>query len=152
MDGIDLVDLEQGFRKDQRIAYIIGKEPGNLRKDQVIVGFDGKPGKTYEVDVVLRKSNPKPKRKMFTKIITESTEDNIERLRDCGLIQSRGVPLCGNCGELGMCNSSNLEDWLTSTLPTRSRPQALQGRASERARGCKVLKLWRVAPSPRLQG
>lgn len=134
-DGIDLVDLEEGFRKDQRITHIIGTEPLDLRKDQVIVGFDGTPGKTYVVDIVLRAKDSRPKRRLFAKRMAETNEDNLERLKDAGMIQSRGVPLCSNCLELGHVKKHCKEEKAQVQEGSRC---ANCGEASHRLRDCKA--------------
>lgn len=59
-----------------------------------IVNLQGVPDMKY---VVSFQRTPKPRRPMFAKGWPDSSEENIERLKEAGYIMDRMIPKCNNC-------------------------------------------------------
>jgi hypothetical protein len=97
MDDFDLVSVEQALRTDNLPIYLIAKEQ-EIAQNMTIVDLIGNPDRKFVLSIQL---SPKPRRAKMAQGWPESPEQNLERLATAGFVQDCGVPLCGNCGNLG---------------------------------------------------
>ncbi|KAF5847635.1 hypothetical protein GGP41_000352 [Bipolaris sorokiniana] len=97
MDQFDLPAVEQALREDGLGIYLIAKKE-EIPINMTIVDLIGNPDREYVLTFQL---SPKPRRPKLAHGWPESPAQNMERLASCGDVQDRGIPLCGNCGELG---------------------------------------------------
>lgn len=93
-DEFDLVELENLFRQQGWNAHLVAKKC-DVSIDYTIVDFQGNADKTYVLDIQWSR---KSRRAGLSSNLAESPEENLERLKDCGLIQDRGIPKCSQCG------------------------------------------------------
>jgi hypothetical protein len=98
--------LESAFRTQGLGVYIIALER-ELAPTYTNMDLQGNLDKKYTISYRL---SPKPKRPKEAECWPESPEDNLERLQDAGEPVDRGVPLCGNCSELGHTSKSCPEE------------------------------------------
>ncbi len=91
--GIDLVDLENGFRTDGMNAHLVAKAK-EIPDQYTIVDFAGNADRKYVLGI---QWNVQSRRRVFSELTTEDPAENLERLKDCGLVMDRGVPKCTNC-------------------------------------------------------
>lgn len=92
--GVDLADLESGFRESGMNAHLVAKEK-EIPLDYTIVDFMGNPDKKYVLGI---QWSTQSRRRAFREMSAEDPAENLERLKDCGLVMDRGVPVCSNCG------------------------------------------------------
>jgi hypothetical protein len=95
---VTYVDLEKAFRDQQVNVHLIAVKKEDLAKTYTLMDLQGKLGCTYAVTYRL---SDKPKRPKENEGWPKSPEENIERLKDAGEAVDCGVPLCGNCNNLG---------------------------------------------------
>ena len=92
------VALEKAFRTQDLGVYVIALER-ELSQTYTNMDLQGNLDRTYTISYRL---SPKPKRPKEAEGWPTSPEENMERLNDAGEPVDRGVPLCGNCGQLGL--------------------------------------------------
>ncbi|KAH9875643.1 hypothetical protein IAQ61_003107 [Plenodomus lingam] len=97
MDKFSLPDVEKALREDNKGIYLIAK-PQELAANLTIVDLVGNPDRDY---VLSFQKFAKPRRVKMAEGWPASPEENMVRLSSAGFVEDRGVPLCGNCGELG---------------------------------------------------
>jgi len=97
------VALEKAFRTQDLGVYVIALER-ELSQTYTNMDLQGNLDRTYTISYRL---SPKPKRPKEAEGWPTSPEENMERLNDAGEPVDRGVPLCGNCGQLGLFFYSN---------------------------------------------
>jgi len=86
-------DLERAFRLNHFKTFLIATEK-ELPKTHTYVNLQGELDKTYQVGYYF---SPKPKRAIMAASWPESTEENLERLKDAGMPLDRGIPKCNRC-------------------------------------------------------
>lgn len=91
------VSLEQAFRNQDLGVYVIALER-ELSQTYTNMDLQGNLDRTYTISYRL---SDKPKRPKEAEGWPTSAEKNMERLKDAGEPMDRGVPLCGNCEQLG---------------------------------------------------
>lgn len=111
--GVDLADIEKGFRDDNCNFHFIAKVgfppisltlAANMQQEReipdtmTIIGLNGSIDQKYVLTFQL---SDKPARKKFAEGWPDSNEENLERLKNCGFPMDRLVPKCGNCGQMG---------------------------------------------------
>jgi len=89
--------LEQAFRNQGLNVYVIALER-ELSQTYTNMDLQGNLDRTYTITYRL---SEKPKRPKEAEGWPASPEDNMERLKDAGEPVDRGMPLCGNCEQLG---------------------------------------------------
>ena len=97
MEQFSLPDVESALREDGLGVYLIAKQQ-EIAVNMTVVDLVGNPDREFVLSVQL---SDKPRRAKLAQGWPENTTQNIERLASAGFVQDRGVPLCGNCGELG---------------------------------------------------
>ena len=94
-------ELETAFRINGFNTYLIATE-NELPKTHTYVNLQGELDKTYKVGFHL---SPKPKRETAKQGWPETSEENVERLKDAGMPMERGIPKCMRCdGNTSMTN------------------------------------------------
>jgi hypothetical protein len=96
-DLFSLVAVEEALRHDGLGIYLIAKQQ-EIAPNMTIIDLVGNAKKDFILSVQL---SAKPRRAKMAEGWPESPEQNLERLASAGYVQDCGVPLCGNCGELG---------------------------------------------------
>jgi hypothetical protein len=96
-DLFSLVAVEEALRHDGLSVYLIAKQQ-EIAPNMTIIDLVGNAKKEFVLSVQL---SAKPRRAKMAEGWPESPEQNLERLASAGYVQDCGVPLCGNCGELG---------------------------------------------------
>lgn len=111
--GIDLADIENGFRTEGRNMHFIAKvflpslfsddnadspQEREIPDTMTIINFSGLIDQKY---VLTFSWSPKARARKFAEGWPATPEDNLERLKSCGLVQDRLIPKCENCGEMG---------------------------------------------------
>ncbi|KAH4029336.1 hypothetical protein HBI70_193480 [Parastagonospora nodorum] len=96
-DDFDLPGVETALREDDLGVYLIAKKQ-DIAANMTIVDLIGNAKRENVLSVQL---SAKPRRAKMAQGWPESPEQNLERLASCGYVEDIGVPLCGNCGELG---------------------------------------------------
>ncbi|KAF7574228.1 AIR1, Arginine methyltransferase-interacting protein, contains RING Zn-finger [Pyrenophora tritici-repentis] len=97
MDDFDLPAIEKAIRDDGLGVFLIAQKQ-EIAPQMTIIDFIGNPDREY---VLSFQTAAKPRRKKLAVGWPESVEQNLERLASCGFVEDCGVPLCGNCNELG---------------------------------------------------
>ncbi|KAJ4991616.1 zinc knuckle [Stagonosporopsis vannaccii] len=97
VDDFSLPDVEAALRSDGLPIYLIAKKQ-EVAANMTVVDLVGNPEREYVLTVQL---SDKPRRAKMAEGWPENAVQNLERLASAGFVQDRGVPLCGNCGELG---------------------------------------------------
>ena len=97
MDVFELPAVEAALREDGLGVYLIAK-PQDIAVNMTIVDLVGNPDREYVLSIQL---SDKPRRAKLAQGWPENAAQNLERLASAGFVQDKGVPLCGNCGELG---------------------------------------------------
>lgn len=92
-----LPDVEMALREAKLGVYLIAK-PQDIAANMTIVDLVGNPDREFVLSIQL---SAKPRRAKMAQGWPETPEENIQRLASAGFVQDCGVPLCGNCGELG---------------------------------------------------
>lgn len=103
LEDFSLPAVEQALRDDGLSIYLIAK-PQEIATNATIIDLVGNPAREYVLSVQL---SPKPRRAKLAQGWPESPEQNLERLASAGYVQDIGVPLCGNCGDLGHIRKVN---------------------------------------------
>lgn len=98
MEEFSLADVEAALSEDNLGIFLIAKEVQELAKNMTIVDLVGNAGRTFVLSIQL---SAKPRRQKMAQGWPESPEENFERLKSAGYVEDKGIPLCGNCGELG---------------------------------------------------
>lgn len=96
-DQFNLRDVEEALRTDDLGIYLIAKKQ-EIPINMTIVDLIGNPDRQFVLTIQL---SPKPRRLKLDQGWPSNSEENFERLASAGFIQDRGIPVCGNCGELG---------------------------------------------------
>lgn len=91
------VALEQAFRNQDLGVYVIALER-ELSQTYTNMDLQGNLDQTYTISY---RFSENPKRPKEAEGWPASAEENLERLKDAGEPMDRGVPLCGNCDQLG---------------------------------------------------
>jgi hypothetical protein len=97
MDEFNLPAVEEALREDNIGVFLIAKKQ-EVAKNMTIVDLIGNPDREYVLSVQF---TSKPRRAKLAQGWPENEAQNLERLASAGYVQDCGVPLCGNCGELG---------------------------------------------------
>lgn len=97
VDDFELPAVESALREDGLPVYLIAKKQ-DIAANMTIVDMIGNPGREYVLTIQL---SAKPRRAKMAQGWPESPEQNLERLATAGFVHDVGVPMCGNCGELG---------------------------------------------------
>jgi hypothetical protein len=97
IDQFSLAAVEMALREDGLSVYLIAKQQ-DIAPNMTIVDLVGNAKRHFVLSVQL---SPKPRRAKLAQGWPESPEQNLERLSSAGFVQDCGVPMCGNCGELG---------------------------------------------------
>jgi hypothetical protein len=93
----NLPAIEQALREDNSPVYLVAKQQP-IASNMTIVDPIGNPEREW---VLTFQYSAKPRRPRLAEGWPESPEKNLERLASAGFVEDRGVPLCGNCGDLG---------------------------------------------------
>lgn len=104
MGDFDLTGVETALREDQVPVFLIAKKQ-EIAVNMTIVDLVGNPEREYVLTIQL---SDRPRRAKLREGWPESAAQNLERLQSAGFVQDRGVPLCGNCGELGHIRKVNV--------------------------------------------
>ncbi|KAF1950550.1 hypothetical protein CC80DRAFT_228916 [Byssothecium circinans] len=116
MDDFSLVAVEQALRDGGLPIYLIAMKQ-DIAKNMTIVDITGLPDREYVLSI---QYSAKPRRQKHGTGWPADPAENLERLTSAGYVQDCGVPLCGNCGELGHirkhCTQEKVE--MESTAPT----------------------------------
>ncbi|RYP19494.1 hypothetical protein DL765_003334 [Monosporascus sp. GIB2] len=91
------VDLEEAFRSQGMGLHLIAIKKSVL-STYTKMDLQGNLDKTYAVTY---RFDDKPARPREAEAWPKSPEENLERLKDAGEVVTRGLPKCGNCGEIG---------------------------------------------------
>lgn len=97
MDDFSLPAVEQALREDSMGIFLIAKQQ-EIAPNMTIIDLVGNPDRKFVLTFQL---SAKARRQKLAQGWPESPEQNMERLASCGQVEDCGVPLCGNCGELG---------------------------------------------------
>jgi len=97
VDEFCLPDVEKALRDDSLGVHLIAKSQ-EIAANMTIVDLIGNPDREFVLSIQL---SAKPRRAKMAQGWPETPEENIRRLASAGFVQDCGVPLCGNCGELG---------------------------------------------------
>ncbi|KAH7412349.1 hypothetical protein DE146DRAFT_276200 [Phaeosphaeria sp. MPI-PUGE-AT-0046c] len=92
-----LPEVEAALRQDNIGVYLIALKH-EIAPNQTIIDLVGNAKQEYVLSIQLA---PKPRRAKMAQGWPESPDQNLERLASAGFVQDCGVPMCGNCGELG---------------------------------------------------
>lgn len=90
-------DLEEAFRNMSIPVYLVAIEKYVINS-LTIIDLQGNIDKQY---VVWIRKSPKPSRPYEAEMWPASPEENFERLKDAGVVESRRAVRCSGCGELG---------------------------------------------------
>lgn len=90
-------DLEEAFRNMNIPVYLVAIEKSVINSF-TIIDLQGNIDKQY---VVWIRKSPRPSRPYEAEMWPASPEENFERLKDAGVVESRGAVRCSGCGELG---------------------------------------------------
>lgn len=93
----NLAEVEAALRADDLGVFLIAKEQ-EIAPNMTIIDLVGNADRKFVLSIQL---SAKPRRAKMAQGWPESPEQNLERLVSAGYVQDCGVPLCGNCGELG---------------------------------------------------
>lgn len=90
-------ELESAFRSQNMNVHLIAviKEPLEV---QTIVNLQGKIDCKFQIQYHF---SAKPRRGRSLETWPASPEENLERLKDAGVVEDRHVPMCSNCKTLG---------------------------------------------------
>ncbi|KAF1836529.1 hypothetical protein BDW02DRAFT_225408 [Decorospora gaudefroyi] len=132
MEEFSLPAVEEALREENLGIYLIAMEQ-ETAPNMTIIDLIGYPHRKHVLSVQL---SAKPRRAKMAQGWPESPEQNIERLASAGYVKDCGVPLCGNCGELGHVRKHCKQDQVEQT---KVQPEVVcvycQG-AGHRARDC----------------
>ncbi|KAF2643674.1 hypothetical protein P280DRAFT_214512 [Massarina eburnea CBS 473.64] len=112
MEEFSLAAVEEALRSDGLPIFIVAMKQ-EMEKNMTIVDVTGIPDREY---VVSFQYGPKPRRAKIATGWPASPEENIERLQSAGFVQDCGVPVCGNCGELGHIRKSCTQEKVETEL------------------------------------
>jgi hypothetical protein len=96
-DVFSLSAVESALREDGLGVFLIAKQQ-DIAPNMTIVDLVGNAKRHFVLSIQL---SAKPRRAKLAQGWPESPEENLERLSSAGFVQDCGVPMCGNCGELG---------------------------------------------------
>jgi hypothetical protein len=96
-DVFSLSAVESALREDGLGVFLIAKQQ-DIAPNMTIVDLVGNAKRHFVLSIQL---SAKPRRAKLAQGWPESPEKNLERLTSAGFVQDCGVPMCGNCGELG---------------------------------------------------
>lgn len=94
---VTYVDLEDAFRNMNIPVYLVAIEK-HVINSFTVVDLQGNIDETY---VVWIRKSPNPSRPYEAEMWPPSPEENMERLKDAGVVESRRAVRCSGCGELG---------------------------------------------------
>jgi hypothetical protein len=97
IDEFNLPAVEEALREDNLGVFLIAKQQ-EIAPNMTIIDLIGNPDREYILSIQV---SAKPRRVKMAQGWPENPAQNIERLASAGYVQDCGVPLCGNCGELG---------------------------------------------------
>jgi hypothetical protein len=101
-----LAGVEAALREDGLGVYLIAKQQ-EIEPNMTIVDLIGNAKREYVLSIQL---SAKPRRAKMSQGWPENPEQNLERLASAGFVQDCGLPLCGNCGELGHIRKVSIFD------------------------------------------
>lgn len=87
-------ELEVAFRSMGFQTFLIAKKK-ELFNTQTLVDLQGKIDRAYEVGFYF---SAKPQRKSAKEGWPASPQENLERLKNAGVVMDRGIPKCNRCG------------------------------------------------------
>lgn len=90
---VEFVDIEQGLRDNKHTVHLIALER-EIPETMTIVDLKGRTGRKYVVGFYL---GDKPRRAKASGAWPKSPEENLERLKDAGLIMDAHKLKCGRC-------------------------------------------------------
>lgn len=100
------VQLEEALRAQDVNLWLIAIEKP-VMSTMTNMDLQGGLNKTYTVTYRFQWNPPRPRdRDLWPADVAE----NLERLKDAGEVVARGIPKCGNCGELGHIRKSCPEE------------------------------------------
>jgi len=97
MDDFSLRGVEEALRDDGLAVFLIAKEQ-EIAPNMTIIDLIGNPDCKFVLSIQF---SAKPRRAKMATGWPKDPAENMERLASCGYVQDCGVPMCGNCGELG---------------------------------------------------
>lgn len=97
LPDVTYLDLEEAFRNMNIPVYLVAIEKSVINSFTV-VDLQGNTDKQY---VVWIRKSPKPSRPYEAEMWPDTSEENFERLKDAGVVESRRAVRCSGCGELG---------------------------------------------------
>jgi hypothetical protein len=137
------VDLEEGFRSMNIPLYLIAMQR-ELAPTYTNMDLQGNLDKEFTVTLRFASNPKRPKEATGW---PESTEDNLERLKNAGQPVPRGIPKCNNCNELGHITKSCTED--KREVTDRAAVNCFNcNEAGHRMRDCKSMELRYLATNP----
>lgn len=89
--------LEEALREENVGIYLIAMQQ-EIAINMTIVDLVGNPERQFVLSV---QKSAKPRRAKMAQGWPKTPEENLERLSAAGFVEDRGLPICGNCGELG---------------------------------------------------
>lgn len=115
-EEFSLVAVEEALRQDNLPIYLIASQQ-EIAPNMTVVDLIGNPDRKFVLSIQI---TAKPRRAKMAQGWPEDSKVNLERLASAGFVNDRGVPLCGNCNELGHirkhCTQEKVER--ESTAPT----------------------------------
>ena len=90
-------DLEEAFRNMNIPVYLVAIEKSVINSF-TIIDLQGNIDKQY---VIWIRKSPKPSRPYEAEMWPATPEENFDRLKDAGVVESRRAVRCSRCGELG---------------------------------------------------
>jgi hypothetical protein len=99
-------EVELALRSQNLKLWVIATER-QLLPTHTNMDLQGNLNKTYTISL---RFNPKPERGRDVPLWPKDSDENMKRLADAGEVVPRGIPLCGNCKELGHISKSCPQD------------------------------------------
>jgi hypothetical protein len=90
---VEFADIEKSLRANNNNVHLIGLEK-EIEDTQTIVDLQGRTGRKYVVGFYL---GEKPRRAKATASWPKSPEENLERLKDAGLVMNAHKIKCDRC-------------------------------------------------------
>jgi hypothetical protein len=96
-DQFDLAAVESALRQDNIPVFLVAMQQ-EVPRNMTIVDLVGNPDREFVLSI---QYSPKPRRAKMAQGWPENADTNLARLASAGFVCDRGVPICGNCNELG---------------------------------------------------